>query len=753
MPGDFDSDAMLAFIGQMGKGVDELKAKITGLNEAGGKGMGNLADQTERFGKIIEKYTRGPVKAMDAAVAGLTKTLVGAGGLALGLAGVAKSFDVFAVGELKIKNFAINTGFSVDSIKNLRVQLSAAGIDAGAAAQGIGSIGSKLQEVLALQETSSFYKSLQASSPALAEQVRQLMNAGKQQEALNVLQEAYNKGGERFKAWLPTATGMSRAAFEAGKVGMKGLIEPWKFNDDEAAKYHKTMTNLETIGTGVWTSMTYTMLENINKMIGGEGGMKALNASAKEFADGFKNFFNTYVFETLKTTKQEFGWVVDAIAKVDEYINNLIGSDKDKEGGGDQTGKLMQMFRKKMGFVRADEGGDRAYTPPPVAPPASGAEKGSGGGIWDWIKKNISFTSEAAASTLPPGAMPGLAKEVAETDKDSNKLLGDMRDTLQKWDQLREGVTAGGGGTQVASLGPGGGALGATGGDAGGGGNRNRLAGGSTGGPPGSSAPGETPDSGEGKQGSEYLAARRAAQLKEIENNPQLKLQIAAMVTKEHESDPVAVMESLANRTDYVNSERAKKGLPPVSLQQMLLGKPGGKSFYGPIRKGLLPGAMAELSRDPNRLAKIYDAMSEVYKGSNVLEGATDQGSGNDPNVGWAGGRVVRHGETYNDFGGGPGGHEGARKYREALQKGFREGVAAKVSQSQSNSAIDAALRGVYSSGLSGTARVDVEFGDKKRDSSLMSGASPFIKTNIERSPQAPVAGGGVSSFNSYAYE
>ena len=32
---DFDSDAMLAFFGQMGKGIDELKTKVTNLNQAG----------------------------------------------------------------------------------------------------------------------------------------------------------------------------------------------------------------------------------------------------------------------------------------------------------------------------------------------------------------------------------------------------------------------------------------------------------------------------------------------------------------------------------------------------------------------------------------------------------------------------------------------------------------------------------------------------------------------------------------------
>src|SRR4029077_7951453 len=164
MPENFDADAMLAVIRQLGKEVDNLKTKITSLNEVGGKGMNNLANETERFGKIIQQYTSGPIKARDAPAAGLSRPLLGAGGLALSFAGAAKALDAFAVGELRIKNFATNTGFTVETVKNLRVQLSAAGIDAGEASSGIGSIGAKLQEVLALQETSSFYKSLQASS-------------------------------------------------------------------------------------------------------------------------------------------------------------------------------------------------------------------------------------------------------------------------------------------------------------------------------------------------------------------------------------------------------------------------------------------------------------------------------------------------------------------------------------------------------------------------------------------------------------
>jgi hypothetical protein len=704
---NFDADAMLAFFTQLGKEVDNLKLKINSLNEAGGKGTNNLANEFERFGKIVEHYTRGPMKAMDQAAAGIAKTLLGAGGLAVGFAAVAKSLDVFAVGQLQLRNFATDTGFTVQSVQNLRTQLSAAGIDANEASGGIASIGSKLQEVLALQETSSFYKSLQASSPALAEQVRQLMNAGKQQEALNVLQQAYNNGGERFKAWLPTVTGMSRAAFEAGKVGMEGLIEPWKFQEGEAAKYHKTMTNLETIGTSLWTDMAYTMIDGINKMMGKEG-IDGLNDRAHQFADNFRTFFNTYVMPALATTKQEFDWVVKAFSSVDQFLTKWTGMKKEGEPKDEKD--------KKVGLRT-----ERAIIDSMNSQLPGGPEGGKAGGLWEWIEKQMSIGVQAAE--VEPGSTL-LVQETVDTDKDSNKLLRDMRDTFQKWDQ--KGGGAGGGimfrpGVTGGGLGP----YGSTGGMT----FRPNISGGgrSRGGPgdSGGGAPGLDESSLEGKSGSDYLAARRAPIKEQIEQDPSLRKEVAAMMTLEHESDPAAVFESLANRTDYINSERAKQGKPPLSLRHMLEG-----GFYSTT--GQFAARAAALERDPKRLDRMNKAMDFVLRGSNLLHGATDQGSGSDPNVWWQGGKIVRYGETYNDFGGGPGGHEGARRYREMLDRGLR-------------------AAGI---GGTGTATVDIDFGDKNKPGSVWEkGASPFIPVNVHRSPQAAIAGGGVTAFNTYSFE
>jgi hypothetical protein len=429
---DFDSDAMLAFFGQMGKEIDNFKVKIVSLNEAG-SAMKKMTDHTEQFGQTIQRHVRGSMRGMEDGLAGLVGSAGGVVKLALIIGGIGKALDHFAVGELHTRNFAINTGFATDSLKKMRVQLSAAGIDANEAAQGIGSIGAKLQDVLALQETSSFYKALQASEPAMAENVRQLMNAGKQQEALNYLQEKFNNGGERFKSWLPTVTGISRAAWEAQKQSMEGLIMPWQQLDGDAAKYHKTMVNLGTIFDGVWTSVTNTVLEGIVKLTGSEG-LEGLNEKAHKFADNFKTYFDNSVIPKLKETFEEAKAIIDWF--------NKQGTIRDFGQGG--------RLRPEEFIRRQNEDEQNKNFSP-----------------WDWLKKQLGVGGEDGdGATLPKNAKPRSFSpdSVIDVQKDSNRSLQDMRDLIQKWDdQIQGGVGAvpgggaGGGGGGAGGAGGGGG--------------------------------------------------------------------------------------------------------------------------------------------------------------------------------------------------------------------------------------------------------------------------------------------------------
>lgn len=172
---------------------------------------------------------------------------------------------------------------------------------------------------------------------------------------------------------------------------------------------------------------------------------------------------------------------------------------------------------------------------------------------------------------------------------------------------------------------------------------------------------------GTGKGGSDYLRQERAALVDQLNKDPQLKKELAAVASLEMEEDPTAVVESLYNRTNLVNQERAKRGLRPVTLREMIYGVPGHKSFYGPVRAGAVAGRVAQLERDKKRMDALMSGI-DAASDSNLLKGATDQGSPTDKNAQHRGGRIIRFEEIYNDFGGAPGGHAAAQRYREEQQ-------------------------------------------------------------------------------------
>jgi hypothetical protein len=136
------------------------------------------------------------------------------------------------------------------------------------------------------------------------------------------------------------------------------------------------------------------------------------------------------------------------------------------------------------------------------------------------------------------------------------------------------------------------------------------------------------------------------------------KWETLAVLALEQGQDPAAVAESLLNRSNYART----------SLHTMIH-----SGFYGPVNRGQLAREIRMLQRNPEYAAKLNAGLETALRGSNLLGGATDQGIGTDPNVGWRGGRVIRFGETYNDWGGGPGGHDGAAMWRRQQQQRVRQ--------------------------------------------------------------------------------
>jgi hypothetical protein len=206
-------------------------------------------------------------------------------------------------------------------------------------------------------------------------------------------------------------------------------------------------------------------------------------------------------------------------------------------------------------------------------------------------------------------------------------------------------------------------------------------AGGGKGGAGGAGAGGYSANpAGAGLGGSEFLKARRQRFAKELEGNPALKKKLAAVLDLENPGAGPAVVESLMNRMDYAGGT-IEKGLGINNR---------GRSFYGPVRRGLDLSRERELERNPRKMVRLMSQIDRALGGSNTVQGHTDQGSAGDPNYTAGGTGVNINRERFNDWGGGPGGHQGARRFREWQQRMVAEGARApSVAQAPAANTVD----------------------------------------------------------------
>lgn len=207
--------------------------------------------------------------------------------------------------------------------------------------------------------------------------------------------------------------------------------------------------------------------------------------------------------------------------------------------------------------------------------------------------------------------------------------------------------------------------------------------------------PGGGPDGvGAGLSGNSFLAARRAKFAEELKNDPNLRLHLAAMQQTEGASRG-GTIESLMNRADMQGK----------TMRQMLGFSADGvrstdsrgrqNSFYGPIRRGEIYGAIRRMQNNPAEFAK-YDALTNrALAGSSVIGGHTDQGLPTDPNgsarTGIPGLRLrgpngKLDGNEFTDWVG-PGskwgrGRQGAINYRKFIEQGISGSGTAPITSS-----------------------------------------------------------------------
>ncbi|SDK39863.1 phage tail tape measure protein [Bradyrhizobium ottawaense] len=136
---------------------------------------------------------------------------------------------------------------------------------------------------------------------------------------------------------------------------------------------------------------------------------------------------------------------------------------------------------------------------------------------------------------------------------------------------------------------------------------------------------------GAGLSGDAFLQARRARFGEELKNDPNLALHLAAMQQTEGASRG-GTIESLMNRADMQGkSMRQMLGFSAEGVRSTD-GRGRQNSFYGPVRRGEIYGAIRNMQNNPKEFAKYNAFTQKALAGSHVIGGHTDQGLPTDPN-------------------------------------------------------------------------------------------------------------------------
>jgi hypothetical protein len=678
MPTDFDSDAMLSFLSELTKKFADLKKEMVSVGDQSGTGLHKASDETDRFGKTVELHTK-KIAGMKDETAGLVGLLRGPVGLAGLLAGAGQVMANFTRGELQLRNFATDVGISASAIQRMRVQLSAAGIDAKTADQQISALTSKLDSIKTLTTASPVYKDIAANDPILAKQLLDAERVGNRLKSIQLIQEKLNEpGAPRSKLYLQDKLGINASTAQALGKDTKGLVMPWVYDEKVLEKANKDWTNLTTTMSNVWG---YTLMGMVGQ--------------TNEFVEN---------------TKRE-------IRALREFFKQDITGPK---------GILPSTEEIKNLFSRGDTFKDR---------------------FGEW--------GDQDEGALPKNARPrsfspeGIEKDELELQKDSNKTLQDIRDLLSG---DKEGIWGGGG-------------------SRGGGGYPGSSGAGTPGTPRrgGTGADGRVPETSDDPAYGGAAGLNRDAFRKELEAKPWLKEKILGIASGENK-DPtanLAVIESMMNRA-------AARGTSLEQAAKVITEGSGG--YYA----GFDPAAL----RRPEIRKMIERNLEKALAGSNVSDYATDNASGPLAAREAASGSFTFKkkyaGESFFSPGTSGGGAASRQRYeawRERVEKEKRDAAAAPGSFEADNEARarmrDEAIRkrqeqfgndaartslekSLVASRDLGGAKIKVDFSGTSQGSTAdakVLDEGPFKKLKIARSPQAPMAGGGVTDFNRFSFE
>lgn len=263
-------DSVSTGLRQIGREIDAVTRRMKEGGDSGDNAFIKFGKGAKETKEALDK-TRESMGGLATFMTGMSRTLLGATGIAAGFVAVGTALEGFANKRLELKNLSTDLGFTEEKISIMRRTLARMGFEAGDQEKLIGSLGHALKDVARLGHYSPLLQQLSKMNEgqfggSLLETVR----SGDFNKAMDEIHRRFEQIAEKYGRDSPQAQEFAKTigwpdsvmqGWKEGTAGVKAAhiasYEMSKQYKDETARLWE---NVEDLGNKAGGAIVHTLL-------------------------------------------------------------------------------------------------------------------------------------------------------------------------------------------------------------------------------------------------------------------------------------------------------------------------------------------------------------------------------------------------------------------------------------------------------------------------------------------------------------
>ena len=426
-------DSISSGLRQIGREIDLVTKRLREGGESGTKSFDAIGKGLEKTRTESDK-TKGSMSGLHGFLSGMSRTLMGATGLAAGVIAIGDALTSFAQKRVHMQALAIDLGLSNDQMSIMRRTMARMGVDASTQGQLITNLGQSLKEAFRMGPRSELVQQLiDMDQQNFAGRLLNIVQSGDFNKAMETIIEQYNKilemVGPRAAAQFAKVVGWPESVLRQWKeasAGVKaGYIAQYAESDEYLKKSLEFSERFDDISKRVKSSlidMFNTIDEQVQKydwiFLG--GFPVPTNLPKKPTKDLTPKQMGTFGLEdegALPPNKTLNSYVIQGMAEEDRKTNRLLG----------EISTTLSTFERTFGGSGGGYSGGSSGGGGSPGGSYSTGRSGVGGSSWQGSPRLGRFASPAHAMTGSGSALSRSQHAPIQTEQPLTGGLSNVR--------------------------------------------------------------------------------------------------------------------------------------------------------------------------------------------------------------------------------------------------------------------------------------------------------------------------------------